>query len=404
MGHTASILGAGPLPQPPHEDWETEGGGDMDVWEGGDDPGWSAMDVEREETGNGFTGRLRSMTCADEEAANTLLAVIMSLTTPSHESSQGLEPLPSTLINSTFYLDTELCSSPHLHPTLPLEESIAEDLASYLPQHPNTNLYPIRTDGDGNCLLHAASLSMFGTHDRGNILRSLLTQLLSKSTLASTLEIAWREAMIAEDSSLSSFGIPTLRTPQTLQREYHKTLETSALDKSYLGSFHILSLAHIIRRPIIVYSPYYIFSKEGTPLSPNTMRGVYLPLAIPPAACSKTPVCLCFTSKVGGNCGHFTSLIYQKELTFLPLVDLEGKAIEVRYTEYLRGKEGGATKEQSAAPNHMKLLSSYMSIKNVNGGDYVIVPKSSITMLKESENMERKFVGVAKSMFQEAEV
>ena len=68
MGHTASILGAGPLPQPPHEDWETEGGGDMDVWEGGAEPGWSAMDVEREETGNGFTGRLRSMTCADEEA------------------------------------------------------------------------------------------------------------------------------------------------------------------------------------------------------------------------------------------------------------------------------------------------------------------------------------------------
>lgn len=127
----------------------------------------------------------------------------MSLTTPTHESSQGLQPLPHQLINSTFYLDKELCSNPHLEPTLPLEEDIAADLASYLPPHPNTNLYPMRTDGDGNCLLHAASLSMFGTHDRGNILRSLLTQLLSKSVLASTLETAWREAMIAEDSSLS---------------------------------------------------------------------------------------------------------------------------------------------------------------------------------------------------------
>ena len=88
-------------------------------------------------------------------------------------------------------------------------------------------------------------------------------------------------------SSLSSFGIPTLRTAQTLQTEYDNTLESSSLDKTYLGSFHILALAHIIRRPIIVYSPYYITSKEGTPLQPNTMRGVYLPLAIPPAACSK---------------------------------------------------------------------------------------------------------------------
>ncbi|GMI11519.1 hypothetical protein TrLO_g7473 [Triparma laevis f. longispina] len=375
------------------------------------------MDLEGgEESGNGFSGRLRSMTCADEEAANTLLAVIMSLTTPTHESSQGLQPLPHQLINSTFYLDKELCSNPHLEPTLPLEEDIAADLASYLPPHPNTNLYPMRTDGDGNCLLHSASLSMFGTHDRGNILRSLLTQLLSKSVLASTLETAWREAMIAEDSSLSSFGIPTLRTPQTLQKEYSNTLEIGAVDKSYLGSFHILSLSHIIRRPIIVYSSYFIYSKGGGELCVNTMRGVYLPLAIPPSACNKTPICLCFTSKVGGNCGHFTSLIYQKELTFLPLVDLEGRGLEVRYSEYLargggRGgggeAAGGATtrkKQSSAVPSRKKLLASYMNIKIVNNMEMVIIPKENITMLKESENMERKFVGVAKSMFEEAEV
>jgi hypothetical protein len=37
-----------------------------------------------------------------------------------------------------------------------------------------SRLTPLKTEGDGNCLLHAASLCMFGIHDRNLQLRSAL--------------------------------------------------------------------------------------------------------------------------------------------------------------------------------------------------------------------------------------
>lgn len=68
MGHTASILGAGGGPGA-DGGWEGDGGVRGEVWEGEEGTGWTVMDVEGgEQSGNGFAGRLRSMTCADEEA------------------------------------------------------------------------------------------------------------------------------------------------------------------------------------------------------------------------------------------------------------------------------------------------------------------------------------------------
>lgn len=40
-------------------------------------------------------------------------------------------------------------------------------------------LWPLSTTGDGNCLLHAASLAMWGFHDRKLTLRTALHNLLS---------------------------------------------------------------------------------------------------------------------------------------------------------------------------------------------------------------------------------
>ena len=52
-------------------------------------------------------------------------------------------------------------------------------------KEPKNRLYPIVTRGDGNCLLHAASLGIYGVHDKELTLRGsvhrLLPQLPSKS-------------------------------------------------------------------------------------------------------------------------------------------------------------------------------------------------------------------------------
>jgi len=51
-------------------------------------------------------------------------------------------------------------------------------------KEPRNRLYPVVTRGDGNCLLHAASLGIYGVHDKELTLRGsvhkLLPQLPSK--------------------------------------------------------------------------------------------------------------------------------------------------------------------------------------------------------------------------------
>ena len=53
-------------------------------------------------------------------------------------------------------------------------------------------LLPLATTGDGNCLLHAASLAMWGFHDRMLTLRKALFKAMSSTENKSSLYRRWR--------------------------------------------------------------------------------------------------------------------------------------------------------------------------------------------------------------------
>ena len=53
-------------------------------------------------------------------------------------------------------------------------------------------LWPLATTGDGNCLLHAASLGMWGFHDRLLVLRKALHALLSNSSYTAAFYRRWK--------------------------------------------------------------------------------------------------------------------------------------------------------------------------------------------------------------------
>ena len=53
-------------------------------------------------------------------------------------------------------------------------------------------LLPLATTGDGNCLLHAASLAMWGFHDRMLTLRKALFKAMSTTQNNSSLYRRWR--------------------------------------------------------------------------------------------------------------------------------------------------------------------------------------------------------------------
>merc|ERR1719412_1090844 len=53
-------------------------------------------------------------------------------------------------------------------------------------------LWPLATTGDGNCLLHAASLGMWGFHDRLLTLRKALHAFLTTNECAASIYRRWR--------------------------------------------------------------------------------------------------------------------------------------------------------------------------------------------------------------------
>lgn len=214
--------------------------------------------------------RVRSLTSVDQDTAIALQSVIMNLEWESRggvvttAADSGLAPrkataatgeqpkeLQSSVIWSTFCLAPAFAKLPETF--LPIDQRIKKLLESIIPPLQNA-LIPIQTDGDGNCLLHAASLSMFGSHDRSGVLRKKTTELLNHGELGGLLEDAWKQDAIESDLQLkATYGIELERRRSSLQREFDATKLSGERDREFLGSFHVLALAHVLRRPIIVY-------------------------------------------------------------------------------------------------------------------------------------------------------
>ena len=70
-----------------------------------------------------------------------------------------------------------------------------------------------------------------------------------------------------------------------------------------LEEVHVFTLAHVIRRPIIVIAKPYLYNAEGEALAPVHFGGVYLPLLIPAEECEKTPLLLTY------EMSHFSALV-----------------------------------------------------------------------------------------------
>jgi hypothetical protein len=81
---------------------------------------------------------------------------------------------------------------------------------------------------------------------------------------------------------------------------------------SSLEQIHIFAIAHILRRPIVVYGIKYVKSYRGENLGFARFQGVYLPLLWEQSFCWKNPICLGYTR------GHFSALVPME-------IDLEGK-------------------------------------------------------------------------------
>lgn len=198
-----------------------------------------------------------------------------------------------------------------------------------------TKLVPLYTMGDGNCLLHAASLAMWGFQDRDLVLRKAISHAVNDDIRNNTLYARWRHNREMENQQEYGFQLE----PHQWEQEWHmvrqqtSAVATSGRNLESLDEFHAFVLANVLRRPIIMYAVPKLHSHQtdGT-LQKINFHGVYLPLLWAPDSCKKDPLPLAY------HLGHFSALVvvesaqqYRDGNLLLPLSDYYSQQLPVRF-------------------------------------------------------------------------
>ncbi|CAF0818005.1 unnamed protein product [Brachionus calyciflorus] len=188
-------------------------------------------------------------------------------------------------------------------------------------------LYPMSTSGDGNCLLHAASLAMWGLHDRSLVLRKALHSTLENiKENNSPLWRRWKWEQMCQNKKYN-----LIFSDEEWSREWNSLLKLSSykprvsLDNvsngetvslvnldgqvyfESLEEFHVFLLAHILQRPIIIVSDTMLHDADGQPLAPIPFGGIYLPFECEVNSCQRFPLVLAYDS------AHFSALVLMND-------------------------------------------------------------------------------------------
>lgn len=214
-------------------------------------------------------------------------------------------------------------------------------------------LWPLATSGDGNCLLHAASLAMWGFHDRKLTLRSALYKVLSKGEYRNAIWRRWRFHQ-TQDNKQAGFvyseiewakeweEIVAMSSPEPRQslekgasRRRSVVIERSAdsIDDNAtyesLEEIHIFALAHVLRRAIIVVADTVLRDMNGEAMAPIPFGGIYLPFEIPANECHRSPLLLTY------DMAHFSALVSMESSdptqSLIPLVDYENIFLPIQF-------------------------------------------------------------------------
>lgn len=217
----------------------------------------------------------------------------------------------------------------------------------------SSRLHALWNRSAGDCLLDSAMQATWGVFDRDNSLRRALADSLQQA--GQFFYPRWREYEASQASRMLPF---TLEETQW-QDDWENLLTTAAQPGSALQQLHVFALAHILRRPIIVYGVKYVKSFRGEDIGYARFEGIYLPLLWESSFCIRTPISLGYTR------GHFSALVpiepyrssrlshsgaevgnqknpmrqlQEMQTTFMPLIDTERKLLPIHF---LRTEEVG---------------------------------------------------------------
>uniref|UniRef100_A0A3Q2UC81 ubiquitinyl hydrolase 1 n=1 Tax=Fundulus heteroclitus TaxID=8078 RepID=A0A3Q2UC81_FUNHE len=248
----------------------------------------------------------------------------------------------------------------------------------------DSRLYALWNRTAGDCLLDSVLQATWGIYDKDSVLQ---TRVFINSNYSETFFFSfvfyrfysrWKEW---ESWYSQSFGLHFSLREEQWQEDWAFILSLASQPGASLEQTHIFVLAHILRRPIIVYGVKYYKSFRGETLGYTRFQGVYLPLLWEQSFCWKSPIALGYTR------GHFSALVAMENdgydnrgaganlntdddvtVTFLPLVDSERKLLHIHF---LSAQEMGNEEQQE------KLLREWLDCCVTDGGLLVAMQKSS---------------------------
>lgn len=197
-------------------------------------------------------------------------------------------------------------------------------------------LYALWNRTAGDCLLDSILQSTWGVFDRENVLRRALSDSLSEAS--HLFYPRWKEYERWQ-ARLLDYYVPE---GQVLE-EWAELICLASQPGAALEQLHIFVLAHILRRPIVVYGVKCVKSFRGEDLGYARFEGVYLPLLWEPTFCCKSPIALGYTR------GHFSALVPmepdtpdnlgagaildagESQVVFLPLMTHDAKLLPVHF-------------------------------------------------------------------------
>lgn len=145
---------------------------------------------------------------------------------------------------------------------------------------------------------------------------------------------------------------------------------TSSTSYQSLEEVHILALAHVLQRPIIVMAETMLRDSDGVPIAPIPFGGIYLPLDLPPSRCHRTPLLLAYHS------AHFSPLVTVDSSSdpsegsiegySIPLVDPDTGQLYPLLFAIDPGFEWDWTASQDLLPSEPENVSNYHSRKQSN--------------------------------------
>ncbi|NXJ38018.1 ZRAN1 thioesterase, partial [Ciconia maguari] len=282
-----------------------------------------------------------------------------------------IEDLPSTVQEKLFdeVLDRDVQKELE-------EESPIINWSLELGTRLDSRLYALWNRTAGDCLLDSVLQATWGIYDKDSVLRKALHD--SLHDCSHWFYTRWKEW---ESWYSQSFGLHFSLREEQWQEDWAFILSLASQPGASLEQTHIFVLAHILRRPIIVYGVKYYKSFRGETLGYTRFQGVYLPLLWEQSFCWKSPIALGYTR------GHFSALVAMENdgygnrgaganlntdddvtVTFLPLVDSERKLLHIHF---LSAQEIGNEEQQE------KLLREWLDCCVTEGGVLVAMQKSS---------------------------